>query len=137
MLNDSENIESAINSKKLPTDFCQFRPNALIVLYRDSLSAEDQRDFDNSISIGINTSNKTGRSKAELWWAKMLRSDIVTTGHEKIMLLLSEIELISRDLSPAVQRGISPLLAHAKNCMTNQSHSPVVQGVQIAKERNG
>ena len=67
----------------------------------------------------------------------MLRSDIEATGHEKIMLLLSEIELISRDLSPAVQRGISPLLAHAKNCMANQNLSPAVQRVQIAKDHNG
>ena len=67
----------------------------------------------------------------------MLRSDIVATGHEKIMLLLSEIELISRDLSPALQRGISPLLAHAKNCMANQNLSPAAQSVQIAKEHNG
>tara|TARA_A100000164_G_scaffold300403_1_gene275274 strand:- start:122 stop:1216 length:1095 start_codon:yes stop_codon:yes gene_type:complete len=137
MLNDAENIESAINLQKLSTDFCQFRPNALIVLYRDSLSAEDQRDFDNSIKIDINTSNKTGRSKAELWWAKMLRSDIVATGHEKVMLLLSQIELNFRDLSPALQRGIAPLLAHAKNCMANQNRSLLVQRLPIAKEYNG
>ena len=137
MLNDLENIESAINLKKLSTDFCQFRPNALIVLYRDSLSVEDQRDFDNSISIDINTSNETGRSKAELWWAKMLSSDIVATGHEKIMLLLSQIEHDHRVLSPALQRVISPLLGHAKNCMANQNLSPVVQRVKIAKEHNG
>ena len=137
MLNDSENIESAINLKKLSTDFCQFRPNALIVLYRDSLSAEEQVDFDNSISLNTNTSNQNGRSKAELWWAKMLRSDLVATGHAKIKCLLTQIELNHRDLSPALQNGISPLLAHAKNCMTNQSHSPVVQGLQIAKEHNG
>ncbi len=137
MLNDSENIESAINLKKLSTDFCQSRPNALIVLYRDALSAEEQRDFDNSISIDTNTSHQNGRSKAELWWAKMLRSDLLATGHEKIMCILSQIELNLRDLSPALQHGISPLLAHAKTCMANQNHSQAAQRVQIAKEHNG
>ena len=49
MLNDCHNIVSSILSRTPSSDFSKARPNALIVLFRDSLSDEERNEFDVSL----------------------------------------------------------------------------------------
>ena len=137
ILNDVKNIDSAVCSNSQSTDFCNVRPNALIVLYRDTLAPKDQKDFDTSLDK-VGHSQTTSEIRVEsLWWERFIESDIRYAVEDKISSIMSDTELELTQLPPELQNILFPLLVHAKNSISKLSHPRNNQKVLFAKERNG
>ena len=137
ILNDVKNIDSAICENTQATDFCNVRPNALIVLFRDTLTPEDRKDFDNSLNKA-SLSPVTSQNRVEnLWWETLIESDIRYAVQDKIGSIMAETELQLSQLPSALQNVLYPLLIHAKNSIAKQSLPLNNQKVLFTKERNG
>ena len=137
ILNDVKNIDSAISSNTQSSDFCNVRPNALIVLFRDTLASKDQKDFDTSLDK-VSHSQATSESRVvRLWWERFIETDTRYAVQEKISSIMVDTERELIQLPSELQNILLPLLVHAKNSISKLRHQPSNKKVLFAKERNG
>ena len=137
MLNDTRNI---VNSKHLKTpssDFSNRRPNAVIVLFRDSLSADERGVFDSSLNEKVLTGESSYAITENSWWERLVTSDIGRRVEDKIASIMKDTESEFQQLPPVMQQIISPLLAHATEVVAEQNQALNSQFTLHAKKRNG
>jgi geranylgeranyl pyrophosphate synthase len=137
ILNDVNNVDSAICSNSQSTDFSNMRPNALIVLFRDTLTPKDQKVFDTSLDRVSHSQANNEIRIDNLWWERFIESDIRYTVQDKISSIMADTELEQIQLPSELQNILLPLLVHAKSSILRLSHPPSNQKVLFAKERNG
>ena len=137
MLNDTRNIVTAKDSKTPSSDFSNSRPNVVIVLFRDSLSAEEREGFDVSLSRKAQANTSFDKLTENAWWERLVISDIGRTVEDKIASIMRDTESDFEQLSPAMQQIISPLLTHATEVVAEQNLALLNQFTLTAKNRNG
>ena len=135
MLNDWQNVVSSIRSISPSSDFSKARPNALIVLFRDSLSDEERNEFD----VSLRKDSKTDLDiKLEgLWWERLVTSNMPQMLEERITSLMSKTQSDYEQLPPEMQQIISPLMAHTINAVAEQNIALSGQPTHFAKKQNG
>ena len=135
MLNDCQNVVSSIRSRSPSSDFSKARPNALIVLFRDSLNDEERNEFD--VSLRKDSKTDLDLKLEGLWWERLVASNIPQMVEERITSIMSETQSDYEQLPPVMQQIISPLMAHTINAVAEQNIALSVQPTQYAKKQNG
>ena len=135
MLNDCQNVVSSIRSGSPSSDFSKARPNALIVLFRDSLSSEERKEFD--ISLRKHPKTDLDIQLEGLWWERLVTSNMLQMLEERIISIMSETQSDYEELPPVMQQIISPLIAHTKNAVAEQNIALSGQPTHYAKKQNG
>ena len=135
MLNDCHNIVSSILSRTPSSDFSKARPNALIVLFRDSLSDEERNEFD--VSLRKDSKTDLDTQLKGLWWDRLVISNMPQMLEEKICSIMSKTQSDYEQLSPAMQQIIAPLMTHTINAVAEQNIALSVQPTHYAKKQNG
>ena len=111
------------------------RPNALIVLFRDSFSDEERNEFD--VSLRKDSKTNLDMQLKGLWWEKIVTSNMPRTVEERITSIMSETQSDYEQLPPVMQQIISPLMAHTINAVAEQNIALSVQPTHYAKKQNG
>tara|TARA_B100000676_G_scaffold43044_1_gene41111 strand:- start:227 stop:1351 length:1125 start_codon:yes stop_codon:yes gene_type:complete len=135
MLNDCQNVVSSIRSRSPSSDFSKARPNALIVLFRDSLNDEERNEFD--VSLRKDSKTDLDLKLEGLWWERLVASNIPQIVEERITFIMSETQSDYEQLPPVMQQIISPLMAHTINAVAEQNIALSVQPTHYAKKQNG
>ena len=135
MLNDCQNVVSSIRSRSPSSDFSKARPNALIVLFRDSLNDEERNEFD--VSLRKDPKTDLDLKLEGLWWERLVASNIPQIVEERITSIMSETQSDYEQLPPVMQQIISPLMAHTINAVAEQNIALSVQPTHYAKKQNG
>ena len=135
MLNDCHNIVSSILSRTPSSDFSKARPNALIVLFRDSLSDEDRNEFD--VSLRKDSKTDLDTQLKGLWWDRLVNSNMPQMLEERISSIMSETQSDYEQLSPAMQQIIAPLMTHTINAVAEQNIALSGQSTHYAKKQHG
>ena len=135
MLNDCQNVVSSIRSKSPSSDFSKARPNALIVLFRDSLNDEERNEFD--VSLRKDSKTDLDIQLEGLWWERLVTSNMLQMLEERIISIMSETQSDYEELPPVMQQIISPLIAHTKNAVAEQNIALSGQPTHYAKKQNG
>ena len=135
MLNDCHNIVSSILSRTPSSDFSKARPNALIVLFRDSLSDEERNEFD--VSLRKDSKTDLDTQLKGLWWDRLVTSNMPQMLEERICSIMSETQSDYEQLPPVMQQIISPLMAHTINAVAEQNIALSGQPTHYAKKQNG
>ena len=137
MLNDTRNIVTPRDSKTPSSDFLNCRPNVVIVLFRDSLSAAERKGFDVSLDGKMQADKSFDTMAENSWWERLVTSDIGKTVEDKIASIMRDTESNFARLSPAMQQIISPLLTHATEAVAEQNLALIRQSAPYAKNQNG
>ena len=135
MLNDCQNVVSSIRSKSPSSDFLKARPNALMVLFRDSLNDEERNEFD--VSLRKDSKTDLDIQLEGLWWERLVTSNMPQMLEERITSIMSETQSDYEQLPPVMQQIISPLMAHTINAVAEQSIALSGQPTHYAKKQNG
>ena len=135
MLNDCHNIVSSILSRTPSSDFSKARPNALIVLFRDSLSDEERNEFD--VSLRKDSKTDLDTQLKGLWWDRLVISNMPQMLEERICSIMSETQSDYEQLSPAMQQIIAPLMTHTINAVAEQNIALSGQSTHYAKKQHG
>lgn len=135
MLNDWQNIVSSIRSRSPSSDFLKARPNALIVLFRDSLSDDERNEFD--VSLRKDSKTDLDIQLEGLWWERLVTSNINQMVEEKITSIMSETQSDYEQLPPVMQQIVSPLMAHTITAVAEQNNALSGQPTHYAKKQNG
>ena len=135
MLNDCQNVVSSIRSRSPSSDFSKARPNALIVLFRDSLSDDERNEFD--VSLRKDSKTDLDIQLEGLWWERLVTSNMPQMLEERITLVMSETQSDYEQLPPVMQQIISPLMAHTINAVAEQNIALSGQPTHFAKKQNG
>ena len=135
MLNDCQNIVSSIRSRNPSSDFLKARPNALIVLFRDSLNDEERNQFD--VSLSNDSKTDLDIQLEGLWWERLVTSNMPQMVEERITSIMSETQSDYEQLPPVMQQIISPLMAHTINAVAEQNIALSGQPTHYAKKQNG
>ena len=135
MLNDCHNIVSSILSRTPSSDFSKARPNALIVLFRDSLSDEERNEFD--VSLRKDSKTDLDTQLKGLWWDRLVISNMPQMLEEKICSIMSKTQSDYEQLSPAMQQIIAPLMTHTINAVAEQNIALSGQSTHYAKKQHG
>ena len=135
MLNDCQNVVSSIRSRSPSSDFSKARPNALIVLFRDSLSDEERNEFD--VSLRKDSKTDLDIQLEGLWWERLVTSNMPQMLEERITSIMSETQSDYEQLPPVMQQIISPLMAHTINAVAEQNIALSGQPTHYAKKQNG
>ena len=137
MLNDTRNIVASMHSRMPSSDFSNRRPNAVIVLFRDSLNTDERESFDISVSGKTHGNGSIDALAENFWWERLVTSNIGSTAADKIATLMRETKSDFEQLPFAMQQIISPLLAHATKVVAEQNLVLSNQSTLHAKKRNG
>ena len=135
MLNDCQNIVSSIRSRSPSSDFSKARPNAVIVLFRDSLSDDKRNEFDISLRKGSKT--HLDIQLEDLWWERLVTSNMPQMVEERITSIMRETQSDYEQLPPVMQQIISPLMAHTISAVAEQNIALSGQPTHYAKKQNG
>ena len=135
MLNDCQNVVSSIRSRSPSSDFLKARPNALIVLFRDSLNDEERNQFD--VSLSNDSKTDLDIQLEGLWWERIVNSNMLQMLEERITSIMSETQSDYEQLPPVMQQIISPLMAHTINVVAEQNIALSGQPTHYAKKQNG
>ena len=135
MLNDCQNVVSSIRSRSPSSDFSKARPNALIVLFRDSLNDEERNEFD--VSLRKDSKTDLDTQLKGLWWDRLVNSNMPQMLEEKISSIMSETQSDCEQLSPAMQQIIAPLMTHTINAVAEQNIALSGQSTHYAKKQHG
>ena len=135
MLNDCQNVVSSIRSRSPSSDFSKARPNALIVLFRDSLSDEERNEFD--VSLRNDSKTDLDTQLKGLWWDRLVISNMPQMLEERICSIMSETQSDYEQLSPAMQQIIAPLMTHTINAVAEQNIALSCQSTHYAKKQHG
>mgnify|MGYP001342430234 CR=1 FL=1 len=135
MLNDCRNILSSVRSRTPSSDFLRARPNALIVLFRDSFSDEERNEFDVSLRKHAKTNFSTQAEGS--WWERLVTSNIPQIVEERITSIMKETQSDYEQLPPVMQQIISPLMAHTIDAVAEQNMALSGQLTDYAKKQNG
>ena len=135
MLNDCQNVVSSIRSRSPSSDFSKARPNALIVLFRESLSDEERNEFD--VSLRKDSKTDLDIQLEGLWWERLVTSNMPQMVEERITSIMSETQSDYEQLPPVMQQIISPLMAHTINAVAEQNIALSGQPTHYAKKQNG
>ena len=135
MLNDCQNIVSSIRSRSPSSDFSKARPNALIVLFRDSLNDEERNEFD--VSLRKDSKTDLDIQLKGLWWERLVTSNMPQMVEERITSIMSETQSDYEQLPPVMQQIISPLMAHTISAVAEQNIALSGQSTHYPKKQNG
>ena len=137
ILNDTGNVFASIHSKIPSSDYAMVRPNALIVLFRESLNIEERKDFDRA--MGENSFDNTDRAMPvkRLWWDRLVNSDIGSALEGRVTSIMSETYSDYEQLPHAIQHIISPLLSHANKAVAKQDFAVETPPKLYPKKQNG
>ena len=119
ILNDLKNVSDGVDLGMCATDFSRARPNALLVLFRDSLSKDEGERFDSSVLV-TDSGSANYLTSADSWWGKFVNSSTIERGIVMLRQLVTENDWQRRKLPPVLRDTVGWIHAFTDQSVQRQ-----------------